>query len=99
MRNGTSCTGVETAGSGLGDISGKGGETNIVVMNEAILLLFAVSAPWMSCRGFPLGQPGNLHKRFLIVAVPGRNAAYPKLDGRMSDPDCLDNRFVENEEE
>lgn len=79
------CTGVETAGSGLGDISGKGGETNIVVMNEAIFL-FAVSAPWMSRRGlaaFHLGQPGNIHKRFL---GPARNATYTKLDEEMTDP-------------
>lgn len=44
MRNGAICTGVETAGSGLGDISGKGGETNIVVMSEAISMCVA-SAP------------------------------------------------------
>ena len=46
MREGAISIGVETAGSGLGDISGNGGDTNIVVMNEAILL-FDKSAPRM----------------------------------------------------
>lgn len=36
--------GVEIAGSGLGEISGKGGETNIVVMNEAIFTICSICA-------------------------------------------------------
>ena len=47
VRKGAICVGVETLGSGLRNMFGKGGETNIVVMNEAILL-FAKLAPCMS---------------------------------------------------
>ena len=62
MRKGAIGIGVETAGRGLGDISGKGGETNIVVMNEAISL-FAKPAPCVTLKihRIPLGQPGTIH--------------------------------------
>ena len=37
VRSGTICIGVETAGSDFGHMFGKAGETNIVVMNDAIV--------------------------------------------------------------
>ena len=69
VRNGTICIGVETAGSDFGDMSGTGGETNIVVMNDAIVPI-PISASQMSRRSstaFRWVSQTNMHVRFLFV--------------------------------
>lgn len=54
-----------------------------MVMNEAILL-FAVSTPRYHAEVF-LHSTGVSQETFLIVAGPGRNVAYTKMDGETAD--------------